>query len=177
MFRTIFLVILLAIVGIVGYAYVQDPAYTYSRQVTIAGTPEQIFPYIVNSQKMNEWMPWQEIDPSVKMEYSGPAEGVGSKTAWTGTGEMGTGHSEITAVTPNESVVSALEMVEPFPMKQVATIKIAPADGKSLVTWSVSGENNMIARVMSVFLDFDKQVGTSFEKGLNTLKAMVETSS
>lgn len=174
MLRTIFLVLFVALVGIFGYAYFQDPAYTYTRQVTIEGTPEQIYPYIVNSEKMNEWMPWKEIDPAVKIVNEGPAEGVGAKAKWESTGEMGKGHSEIIEVTPNESVVTALEMTEPFPMKQTSTIKIQPADGKSLVTWSVTGENGWIARVMGLFLDFDKQVGDSFQQGLGNLKKLIE---
>lgn len=176
MLRTLFLLFFFALIGIIGYAYIQEPAYTYTRQVTISGTPDQIYPYLVNSKKMNAWMPWQDIDPSVKIEQSGPEEGVGAKASWSSTGEMGVGNSEITAVVPDESVTTALEMVEPFPMKQTSVMAIKPsAEGdKSVVTWSVSGENGLVARVMAVFIDFDKQVGDSFTLGLNKLRTVVE---
>lgn len=174
MLRTIFFIFFFALVGIFGYAAIQEPAYTYSRQMTIAGTPDQIYPYLINSEKMDAWMPWRDIDPQVEIKYSGPAEGVGSKANWTSKGEMGVGNSEITATVPNESVTTALEMVEPFPMKQTSVVKIIPEGESSVVTWSVSGENGLVARVMALFIDFDKQVGDSFIQGLQKLKSVVE---
>jgi hypothetical protein len=66
------------------YVAFQDPSYSVSRQITISATPERIFPHINNSQRMNEWNPWSALDPDARMAFSGPAEGVGSRTSWDG---------------------------------------------------------------------------------------------
>jgi hypothetical protein len=49
-----------------------------------------------------------------------------------------------------------------------------PQDGKTLVTWTMTGKNNFIAKAFSLFMDCEKMVGPDFEKGLANLKAVAE---
>ena len=49
---------------------------------------------------MNAWNPWSEIDPQVQMSFSGPEEGVGSKTSWNSEGEMGTLYGHVAKANP-----------------------------------------------------------------------------
>lgn len=42
----------------------------------------------------------------------------------------------------------------------------------TVVTWSMSGKNNFIARAFCLFVNMDKMVGGEFEKGLENLKSV-----
>lgn len=170
--------ILIGIVLIIGliaaYAAVQPAEYVIARSISIKAPASEIFPWINNSKKMNEWMPWIELDPKVVMTYSGPDEGVGAKSSWTSEGQMGVGSATISESTPNELVKTRLEYTKPFEMVQEAQMSITEKDGASVVRWSVSGKNNFIGRFFCVFMNMDKMVGNSFEKGLSKLKTTLE---
>ena len=158
------------------YAAVAPSEYYVERQQAIAATPEKIFPLVNNSKKMNEWMPWAEADPKMVMTYSGPEEGVDAVSSWNSEGQMGVGSAKIIESIPNEKVVSLLEYKKPFEGIQTAEVSItSSAEGQSLVKWSVKGNNNFVGRVLCLFMNMDKMVGSQFEKGLLKLKELSET--
>ncbi len=61
-------------------------------------------------------------------------------------------------------------------MTQEAELSIKSDGSHSVVRWSVSGQRGFIGRVMCVFINIDKMVGESFEKGLAKLKSIIENS-
>jgi len=164
------------ILGIVAYAALQSADYQVSREIVVKASPEAVFPYINSSKKSNEWMPWAASDPEMKMTHSGPEEGVGSKSNWESKGKMGTGEAEIVESQPNQSVKTKLTYLKPMEMSQIAEVSLTPSAEGTLVRWSVAGRNDLIGRVVCLFMNMDKMVGGEFEKGLANLKRMVEGS-
>jgi uncharacterized protein YndB with AHSA1/START domain len=146
---------------------------TVTRELAISASPEKLFPYINNSRKSYEWMPWSEGDSDIKIEYSGPAEGLGAKSSWEGK-QMGVGNSEVVESITNQIVKTKLSYTEPFAMSQLAEISLLPTNGGTVVKWSVSGQNNFFFRLMGIFVDCDKMIGGEFEKGLKKLKTLAE---
>lgn len=175
MLGKILIVVVLIILGIVGYAAFQPKEYSVQREVTIDAPPQVVFPWINNSKKMGEWMPWSEMDPKMVMTYSGPEEGVGATSSWQSDGKMGVGEATIIEIVPNQVVKTKLEYTKPFEGTQMAEISITPSGSQSVVKWSVQGENNLIGRIMCLFMNMQKMVGGSFEKGLAKLKQKVES--
>jgi len=43
-----------------------------------------------------------------------------------------------------------------------------------VVTWSMTGKNNFMAKAIHLFMNMDKMVGDQFEKGLAQMKSVVE---
>ncbi len=59
------------------------PAHvTVSRSVVINAPEYAIFPYLNDLRRFSTWSPWAARDPNMKVTYSGPPEGVGSKLVW-----------------------------------------------------------------------------------------------
>lgn len=169
-------VLLAAVTAVLTLAALKPANYTIWREAKIAASPEKIFPLINDARAMDRWMPWAEMDPQMTMSYSGPSSGVGSKASWTSPGRMGVGSSTITRSVENRSASYLLEYVKPFAMKQTAEISIQPSGGSSvIVRWSVSGHSPFFARVMCLFMNMDKMVGSSFEAGLAKLKSIAES--
>jgi len=104
--------------GFLLYATTLPAEMHISRELEMKAKPERIFPYINNSKKANEWMPWQDSDPGVKMSFSGPEEGVGSKSSWDSKGKMGTGEALVVESIKNQVVKTQLSYTKPFQMSQ-----------------------------------------------------------
>ena len=156
------------------YVALKPADYLISRQLEIKASPEALFPWINNSRKTNQWMPWAALDPAMKMSFNGPEEGVGAESRWESSGKMGVGSAVVVESVPPRTVKTRLDYWKPFRMTQEAEMAIVPAKDGSVVTWSVRGKNNFVGRLMCVFVNMDKMVGGSFETGLANLKALAE---
>ncbi|HMX43835.1 MAG TPA: polyketide cyclase, partial [Elusimicrobiota bacterium] len=77
------------------YVALKPADYLISRQLEIKASPEALFPWINNSRKTNEWMPWAALDPAMKMSFNGPEEGVGAESRWESAGKMGVGSAVV----------------------------------------------------------------------------------
>ncbi|MGZ3691561.1 MAG: SRPBCC family protein [Pseudobdellovibrio sp.] len=161
--------------GFLVYVAFQPADYKITRELLIKAPAEALFPYINNSKKANEWMPWKDSDPALVMSFSGPEEGVGSKSSWESKGQMGTGSATVTESKLNQSVTTQLETRKPMEMTQLAVISLRPSGTEgTLVEWTVTGKNTFVARIFCTFFNMDKMVGGEFEKGLAHLKTLAE---
>jgi hypothetical protein len=55
-----------------------------------------------------------------------------------------------------------------------AEFTFKPEGNQTVVTWTMTGKNNFIAKAMSLVMDCDKMVGGQFEKGLASIKSIAE---
>lgn len=174
MLKKFFLGVAAVVFFLVLYGIFQPAHYSISRELVIQAPAEKIFPYLNNSRKFETWSPWSELDPKAKMEFSGPEEGVGAKTSWTGGDKLGTGSATIVESMPNHLVKTHLVYEKPFVMEQWAALSLSSAGDTTTVKWTVEGENKFMGRIMCLFMNMDKMVGGNFEKGLAKLKSLVE---
>ena len=170
------LVIVLVVIGVFLGSVALKPGHcVISREIIIQAKPEVLFSYITNSKKMNDWMPWQDSDPQVKMQYSGPEEGVGSTSSWESPGKMGVGSAVVIESVPNKLVKTKLTYTKPMEMTQTAEVLLPPVEGGTQVKWSVDGHNGFLFRLMGIIMNVEKTVGGEFEKGLLKLKNQAES--
>ena len=174
MFKKLVLTALTIVFGFLFYVASRPSHFEVARELEVQAPAEKIFPFINNSKLANDWMPWKDSDPEVRMSYSGPDEGVGSTSSWESSGHMGTGKAEVVVSEKNKSVKTQLTYTKPMAMTQLAEVSLTPTATGTRVRWQVSGESNFMGRLMCVFMNMDKMVGGEFEKGLSRLKTMVE---
>ena len=106
--------------------------------------------------------------------YSGAASGVGAVYAWHGNKKVGTGRMEITEALPASKLTIALDFMSPWESHNTASFSLAAAGDATDVTWTMTGPNTYLSKVMSVFVSMDRMVGPDFEAGLVNLKTVVE---
>lgn len=179
MLKKISLALAAVVAVILAIAALQNPKYVISREIKINAPAEKVFPYLNNAKLGERWGPWTEVDPAAKMVHSGPEEGVGARTSWDSTGQLGTGSATIVESVPLKLVGIKLEYTKPMEMHQYSEYIVqqnAQGGAETTVTWKVTGENNYTGRVMCLFMNMDKMVGGMFEKGLLNLKTLVEKS-
>lgn len=162
----------LAVVGalavFLGYVSTRPEKFHYAVTMPINAPVEKVFPYLSEIKLGSEWSPYEKDDPGMKKEY------VGNKLIFEGSGGSMAGSVEILKVNPNESVELQLLMTKPFATDNQVFYKIVPTATGSELTWSMTGNNNFLGKLMGTIIDCDKMMTEQFTKGINNLKAIVE---
>jgi uncharacterized protein YndB with AHSA1/START domain len=151
-----------------------DDSYTVQRSVTIDAPQERIYEQIVDFHNWTRWSPWEGLDPAMQRTYSGSASGPGAVYAWAGNRKAGQGRMEITDASEPSRVQIALAFEKPFTSRSDTSFTIAPDGAGSRVTWSMTGKQTLMIRMMGIVKSMDKLIGPDFEKGLERLKAISE---
>jgi len=162
------------IVALLVYAATKPDSFRVQRTKEINAPAERIFPLIANLKSMNTWNPFVEPDPAIKIAYSGPDSGKGAAHTWSGNSKVGEGRIEITETAPPSRVALRLVMVKPMKADNAVEFTLAPNGHGTNVTWAMSGKQPLLGKLMSLFVDCDRMVGSQFEKGLSSLKAISE---
>lgn len=144
------------------------------RSTTIAAPRERVHGLIDDFHAWRAWSPWEDVDPELRRDYSGPESGVGSKYAWEGNRKAGKGNMEIVSSTP-ERVGVKLNFDKPFKASHDVAFELSPnGPGTTDVNWRMTGRTTGVFAIISRFMSMDKMVGGDFEKGLDRLKAAAE---
>ena len=168
--KGIVLVLIVAVVTVVGGAYLLPPEARVSRATVVAASPEKIFAIAGNLRRFNEWSPWAALDPKTVLRFEGPEQGgVGQKMSWASNDpNVGKGTQTILELVPNQKMVTDVDFGEMG--KSVSTMTLLPSDGGTLVTWEF---HTRLDGVMNRWfgLMFDRLIGGDYETGLANLKS------
>lgn len=174
MIKAIGIVVVLAIVGVLIFAATKPDSFRVQRATSIKAPPERIFPLINEFQRWGAWSPYEKKDPAMKRTLSGPAGGKGAVYAWEGNGDVGQGRMEIADASAPSRVTIRLDFVKPFEAHNIVDFTLEPKGDATSVTWDMRGPMPFISKVITIFVDMDRMVGSDFEAGLANLKAIAE---
>ena len=110
----------------------------------------------------------------MKRTFSGAGSGRGSIYEWAGNSNVGSGRMEIVESSVPSKVAIKLDFLKPFEGHNIATFTMEPAGGATNVTWVMDGPTPFVGKIMHVFINMDRMVGTDFEAGLANLKTAAE---
>ena len=174
MLLTILIVIAVLIALFCIVVALRPDEFCVSRSATIFAPPAVVFGYVNDLHKWQEFSPWAKLDPAAKNSFEGPGSGVGASFAWAGNGKVGEGRMTITESRPDELIRFRLDFLKPFAATNTAEFTFKSEEGKTIVTWSMSGKSNFFFKAMGLFMNCDKMVGAQFSEGLANLKALAE---
>lgn len=165
---------LVALVAIlIGVGMTLPREVTVVRSTDLNASEAQIFPYLNDFRRFNQWSPWAQRDPRTAYTFTGPGSGVGARMEWKSDHpDVGTGSQEITVSEPNRHVETALDFGERG--KGKASFDLAPAGAGTRVTWRLNADVgvNPLSRWMGLTLD--RLVGADYQIGLDRLRKLVE---
>ena len=167
----IFVVVL---AGILIFAATKPDKFRVQRSTSINAPPEKIFPLINEFDRWGTWSPYEKRDPAMKRTRSGPPSGKGAVYGWEGNSQIGTGRMEIMEALPPSKIVIKLDFLKPFEAHNTAEFTLEGKGDTTSVTWAMHGPANYISKLMGVFINMDRMIGTDFEAGLSNLKAISE---
>ena len=163
----------IAIVGVVVVA--SRPAqFHVARTARIAAKPPAVFAQVNDFHQWDAWNPWAKLDPAMKQSYAGAPAGVGAVYAWAGNSQVGEGRMTVTESRPSELIRIKMEFLKPFASTSTAEFTLRPEGDHTVVTWSMEGRNNFMAKVIHLVMKMDRMIGGQFEKGLAQMKAAAE---
>ena len=174
MLRKILIALAVIVVGLVAVIFSRPDSFRIVRSATIAAPADVVFPMINDLHNWASWSPWAELDPNMKLTYSGAQSGVGAVYGWIGNDKVGEGRMTILESQPNDKVVIKLEFIKPFEATNTTNLTIKPEAGGVNVTWDMTGINNFMSKAVSLVMDMDKEVGGDFAKGLAKMKSVAE---
>jgi uncharacterized protein YndB with AHSA1/START domain len=168
---TIVVLLIVVVLGIVGFASTRPNEFTITRAADLAAPPSSVYMLVNDFSRWPEWSPWEKLDPALKRTISQPSGGVGASYAWVGNDQVGEGKMTILESVPDSRVAIRLEFIKPFASVCQSVIAIEPSGEGSHVTWTMTGQNNLMSKVMGLFMNMDQMVGKDFETGLPTVGA------
>lgn len=174
MFKTIAIVVVVLIAGVLVFAATRPDAFRVERSVTIKAPPEKIYPYFDDFNRWAVWSPWEKLDPAMKRTFSGAPSGKGSVYAWQGNSKVGEGRMEILESSPSKKLLIKLDFIKPFEGHNTAEYTLTPSGDTTRVTWAMYGPSTYVTKLMGVFVSMDSMIGKDFEAGLANLKAAAE---
>jgi hypothetical protein len=148
-------------------------SYRIERECFIDASPSAVRERVVDLRRWTSWSPWEQLDPDQERTYGGPESGVGAWYAWRGNRKAGQGRMEIIEADASQ-VALDLRFVKPFRSQSVNAFRFEPEGEGTRVVWSMAGTNNLLLRVMGVFVSMEKLLAPDFEKGLANLKTEAE---
>ncbi|HEY9681633.1 MAG TPA: SRPBCC family protein [Oculatellaceae cyanobacterium] len=164
-----FLAPILLIAGFLAYASTKPNTLKIHRESVINAAPDVIFPLLEDFHQWTRWSPWEDKDPQMKRVYSGAESGVGAIYEWFGDKNVGEGKMEILTADQNTLIILKLDFIKPFEGHNTTEFKLTPEGANTRLSWTMTGEANLMSKAMSTFIDMDKMIGKDFEKGLENL--------
>ena len=155
----------------------QPSEFRVARTATISAPPPAVFAQVNDFHKWEAWSPWAKLDPAMKQTYEGTPDGTGAVYTWSGNNEVGEGRMTITESRPSDLIRIKLEFLKPFAGTSIAEFTFKPEGNQTMVTWSMAGKNNFMAKAFGLFMNMDKMIGGQFDKGLAQMKSVAESAS
>ena len=170
--KTLLLAVLVILILIVVVGLFLPTSYTVERSITIDAPPEKVHEYVGDLKKWEEWMPWDEEDPTIVVTRGEKTKGVGASQSWVG--ESGDGALTITKDSPDEGIEYDLVFEGGKYVCQSAVLYDEMDDGETKVTWIMNGdmETPVIGGYFAIMMN--SMVGEMFDRGLKNLKMRVE---
>ncbi|OMP76708.1 hypothetical protein BW716_23635 [[Flexibacter] sp. ATCC 35208] len=138
----------------------------------ISATPAAVFQQINTVRNWENWSPWHQADPHMKLLYTDTESGIGAAYSWESQNrQIGKGAMMITSSRLDEFIATDMHFMEQGLAK--ATFKLEPVPGGTSVTWTMTAElgRNPFKKFMGLLMD--KWVGKDFEKGLAKLESVL----
>jgi carbon monoxide dehydrogenase subunit G len=165
---------LILIAALIAGGFLLPETARVERSTLVAASPAQIFPLVNGFTRFNDWQPWAKLDPGMKIERSGPAEGVGARQAWFSEHKaVGSGSLEVLESVPAERVRMRVQYTG-FEADNTSTFTLQPEGEGTRVTWAYETHvgSNLLGRYFGLMLD--GMVGKDYETGLLNLKLLAE---
>ena len=155
-------------------ASMRQDTFHVERSTRIAAPPEWVFAQINDLQRMKNWNPYEQKDPSLKGEFGPTTRGIGASYAWDSE-KVATGRMTIVESKPLRQVTLRLDFEKPFVSTVTTEYTLKPDRGGTQVTWSMNGPANFVHKLMETVFVLDPLIGRDLDAGLSNLKVASES--
>jgi len=177
MLRKILFILLVPVVALAAfavYAYFQPEDFKFERSKVINAPADVVFGQVNDFHKWEAWSPWAKLDPNSTAEFEGQASGTGAIFKWAGNSKVGKGKMTIVESKPNELIRIKLDFIEPMEATSETVFTFKPKNPGTETTWTMTGRNDVIGRMMCMVMNMQKEMNDTFDRGLASMKTAAE---
>ena len=168
-----FLKILLGVVAaLIILMLLMGKNYHFETSTVINAPADKVWQNMSSMKAFNQWNPFMDLDPNVKVNYSGNPGLVGDQYCWEGNDDAGKGCHVVTALVPNQKQSTKMLFEIPFESEATSDLVLSPEGNSTKVTWSMDCELDYPMNLMKFFMD--SQMEKSYGSGLQKLKVLAE---
>lgn len=164
-----------SLAGIVMFGLMLPPDWFVIRDTVVNAPPERIYPLFADFNHWEQWSPWKEKDPQMKVAIPGKTAGVGAYQTWESP-TQGSGRTEITEAARDHFIATHITLHGNWESAFDARLELQKRqDGKTVLRWVAFGrEEKLFPKLMAQVL-FDRFMGPDFEAGLAGIKKLAES--
>lgn len=174
MLKRILIGLAVVVLAFVGYVALQPSTFRVERSSIVVAPPSAVFAEVNDFHNWEAWSPWAKRDPDAKTTFEGPASGEGAVFRWSGNQEVGEGRMTLVESRPDQHIRIRVDFVKPWEGTSASDFTFRPDGPRTIVTWTISGEQTFLEKAVCVFMNMDKTLGGDLEKGLASLKTLAE---
>lgn len=159
---------------------IKDGKFDASSSKSIEAPLEMIYNTVNEYRSWEDWGPWMELDPDVKLTYADTTFGSGAYYSWESDHpKVGKGSMRTISVEENSSIEQEIIFDTPLgDFKSYVYWEFEPVinSAKVKVTWGMKGEQTFLEKVFMAFQSetIDQSLNSMFDKGLNNLEKSVQ---
>jgi hypothetical protein len=164
--KYIFLLLLLAVIGITVYVATQKGDFMIERSTVIKVPKEIVFNYVNDYRNWEEWGAWKEDDAKMEFIYPDNTVGLGGSYSWKGSD--GSGEMKTIFVKQNDSIAQKVVagLTEYNSFKDTV--------GGTKVLWRSKGKVDFMTKVNATFNGgINKMMNALYERSLNNLNHVI----
>ena len=170
--KTFFKILLGLFVVLIMIMFAIGKQYHFETSAVINAPKEKVWQRMSSMKAFNQWNPFMDLDPNVKVHYSGNSGQVGDQYCWEGNDDAGKGCHIVTALVPNQKQSTKMLFEKPFESEATSDLILSPEGNSTKVTWTMDCELDYPMNLMKFFMD--GQMEKSYGSGLKKLKAIAE---
>jgi hypothetical protein len=166
------LVVAAVVVGM-GLSTIGPSTYRVERSVVVNAPQAAVVDQVASPQRWMAWSPREVGMEKVERRYGGPEKGAGASYFWSAGPPLGKGQMTVVLATADRVEIER-ELETPRPSSSDLEFAFAPAGQGTKVTWTVTGENDLVDRLLWRYGGRREKVEREVDAGLHGLKKVAE---
>lgn len=173
MFRTIAVVVALALAVLFGRAALSSGDFQVESARVIEAAPKDIMPYLDNFHGWAGWWPPERQNHGLVAQFSGKPSGPGAVYDWSTGGVAGAGRMTISAQQPDLLTI-AVDQRAPLATQATMEFRLAKVDDGTRVSVKYTGHNGLWTRLRHPLGVDTDALENQLDDALTYLKLVVE---
>jgi uncharacterized protein YndB with AHSA1/START domain len=156
-------------------AAIAGTACNFEKSIVIAAPLDKVWENVRTLHAINKWNPWMDLDPNMKVQYSGDDGTPGASFSWDSpVKQAGAGRQTILSVADRKQVATRVDFERPFKSVGWGDIDLSNEGSGVRVNWSIKSRMPYPFNIFKLFGTIEKSMDRDFGKGLNKLKMICE---
>ncbi|WP_228458684.1 SRPBCC family protein [Chryseobacterium aureum] len=148
----------------------------YEKTISINAPVDKVWQNTNSLRAMDQWSPWNDLDPNMKKDWTGTTGQPGEKVCWDSKNEnAGKGCQELKKVDEaGKRVDTEIRFLTPYESEANAYVTVVPEEKGSKATWGFTSQIPYPFTLMKLLMNMEDAIGKDYQKGLSRLKTLSE---